>query len=260
MQQADFRTAFERVQISDLPKLLVHETIPLGVLHAAGLEGPIHSLYHPLLSYEAGRGFFVGMPSDLPFTGHGAAAEIGAQNSLLVRYLARYEGAVPEPIWEEMTWRACNYQIPGCGALAAAWSRLPPASESFPKLVAKLRQEEGPLFLDRLRSFLEPASAAAPASVRRVAPATALAMTRLYTAHYAHCAPFEPRALLDLWQRCEGNAELCRRGKRSAQRLLAGDGVPDAKQWRLPDEGDVRGAADPAPGAVAKPAWEEDPP
>jgi predicted membrane-bound spermidine synthase len=53
---------------------------------------PPHTLYHPRLSFEAGRGFFAGAAAKLPFLGYGEPAQIGHQNSLLRRYLDRFEG------------------------------------------------------------------------------------------------------------------------------------------------------------------------
>src|SRR5262249_15372441 len=185
------RTALGRVQISDPAALLVHESIPLGVVHAAALAGPIHTLYHPRLSFEAGRAFFAGQSSALPFTGHGTAAEIGAENSLLVRYLARYGGAVPEAIWQHIGMRARYQNLPSCGALAAAWSRAQPASGSLAKLAAQLGEDRGAHYLARLRRFFGPTALAAPAGARRIPPEVATEMTQLYVENYAHSAPFD---------------------------------------------------------------------
>src|SRR5262249_55978516 len=157
------------------------------------------------------------------------------ENSLLVRYLARFGGAVPERIWEEIAWRACNRMLPTCGAFAAAWSRTEPTSKSFPRLVEKLRQDKGPLYIARLRRFFEPVPLASLASEQRVPAVTALELTRLYTENYSHGVPFDPGSLLDLWQRCGGNARLCERGAQAARRLLLGDAPLDADDWRVPE-------------------------
>ena len=91
----------------------MHETLPLGVVHAAALGGPVHSLYHPRLSFEAGRAFFVGSTGSLPFTGYGEAAATGATNSLLKRYLEGLGGEIPERIRQEIASRACAERRPG---------------------------------------------------------------------------------------------------------------------------------------------------
>jgi spermidine synthase len=230
MQRPDFRTALARIDIHDPATLLVHESIPLGVVNAAELEGPIHSLYHPRLSFEAGQGFFVGMPSALPFTGHGRAAEIGAQNSLLARYLARFGGAIPEAIWAEMSWRACKQRVPGCGALAAAWSQLSPTSEMFRQVLAAIRVDHGPGFVARLRSLFAHETQGA---ARPMQPEVALDMTRLYTENYVHSVRFAPDALFELWERCAGNARLCQRGAQAAHLLLTSDAPLPAEEWSL---------------------------
>src|SRR5262249_48336872 len=128
MQQPDFRASFARLHIEDLPALLVYETLPLDVVHAASLRGPIHSLYHPRLSFAAGPALFVGRTGSLPFTGYGEAAAIGARNSLLKRYLDGLGVEIPEQIREEIALRACGERIPGCEALVAAWSVAQPES------------------------------------------------------------------------------------------------------------------------------------
>jgi spermidine synthase len=234
MQQPEFRDALARIEITDLPKLLVHETLPLGVAQAAAFDTPVHSLYHPRLSFEAGRGFFVGMPSSLPFTGHGKAAEIGAQNSLLLRYLARYSGAIPESVWDEVAFRACNQRLPGCGALAAAWSLVPPNGDRFSRVAAIVREDSGAMYLPRLRRLIARVPADSPEAQRRVRPPVALEMTRLYTESYAHAVPFDPEALLDLWRRCGGNPALCQRGASAAERLLSSDAPFDPAEWMEP--------------------------
>ena len=238
MQQADFRSAFAGIEIGDLPTLLVHETLPLGVARAAALPGPVHSLYHPRLSFEAGRGFFVGARGWLPFTGYGEAAEIGAANSLLSRYLANSNGKIPEPLWEEIASRACSQHLPDCGALVAAWSRAQPKSEVFQQIVSRLQQEQGPVFVRRLRSLFD--SSPLPGA-RRIRPAMALEMTRLYMQQYTHGAPFDPGGLLAFWERCGSDARsvaLCRPGLRAAERLVLGEAPPDPDDWLVPLDGE----------------------
>jgi spermidine synthase len=262
MQQADFRAGFARLDIGDLPSLLVHETLPLGVAHAAALEGPVHSLYHPRLSFAAGRGFFIGASGSLPFTGYGEVAEIGAGNSLLLRYLERWNGEVPERVWEEIASRACSLQLPGCGALVAAWSHAQPRSEGFQRLVASLRQQYGPLFLGRLRRFFDASPPAGPGPANRIRPAIALEVTRLYMEHYAHGAPFEPGGLLGFWEHCgldPRGVALCQPGLREAERLVLGDAPPDPRDWLTPvDEEGVRSAAHQAPPPEEIPAVEDE--
>src|SRR5262249_40045743 len=98
--RADFRHGFDRLGIPELAPRPAHETLPLGVANAfaRGDTGPVHSLYHPRLAFEAGRAFLVGGTGWLPFTGYGEPARVGAANSLLRRYLERYGADVPEAV------------------------------------------------------------------------------------------------------------------------------------------------------------------
>jgi spermidine synthase len=232
MQRADFRAGLERSGITNLPSLLVHETLPLGVLHAAKLEGPIHSLYHPRLSFESGRGFYAGKRGWLPFTGYGFAAELGAANSLLRRYLSRFDGGVPDAIWEQIADGACTTGVTGCPSLVSAWSAAWPESEGSRRWVASVQRQEAKLFTRRLRFLLEPLP---PGPRPRIQPRTALEMARLYMAQYTHAAPFDPGALLGFWQRCGTDAAGladCAPGLHAAERLVLGDPPPmNAEDW-----------------------------
>jgi spermidine synthase len=230
LAQRDFRAAAARLEIADLSTLLAHETLPLGVVHAAALSGPVHSLYHPRLSFVAGRAFFTGGRGALPFTGFGKAAEIGRANSLLRRLLAR----APDPraadaIYAEAAWRACRAQLPNCAALTAAWSSTKPRSPRYAELAELLRSSQGPSFLPRLEAL---ESGDTTAGLARVEPDDARAWTRLYRDYYAHAAPFDPARLVEVWQRCgaaRSGEDGCGPGLREAEQLALGERPP--KTW-----------------------------
>ena len=213
MQRADFRAGFARLAIADLPDLLVHETLPLGVVNAAALVGPIHSLYAPKLAFEAGRGFFVGHQGSLPFTGYGDAAEAGAANSLLRRYVAARDGGGREAVLQRAAQRACAQELPGCAALAASSADLRP----------KLEEERGVRFTRRLSELSGDLS---ENGAGRIPLEEALEMNRLYVSEYAHAAPFDPERLVQLWRRCGQDVaahEECRPGLDAAERLALGE-------------------------------------
>jgi spermidine synthase len=235
LQRADFSAIAARLGIGDLGPLLAHETLPLGVLNTVDLPGPIHSLYRPLLSFEAGRAFFVGQPGALPFTGYGSAADIGAANSLLARYLASLDDARSEAVHGQVASYACASQLPGCGALAAAWAGENGNSEAYRALAARLRNQRGQLFLRRMRVLRDGAPAAENGRIR---PFAALAMTRLFMEQYAHSAPLSAVELLKIWQRCGLGAsglERCRPGLRAAEGLVIGDRPPPPDDWLRPE-------------------------
>ncbi|MGH7337503.1 MAG: fused MFS/spermidine synthase, partial [Myxococcota bacterium] len=151
VQRADFGAVLDRLAIAGLPMLLAHEAIPVGVLHAAALRGPVHSLYHPLLNFAAGKGFFAGHRAELPFTGYGEAAAIGTANSLLRRHLERLDGRDPEAVHAAIAQHACYGGLPGCGALAALWSPDSGDAQEFQAFAAAMQRRHGPLFLRRMR-------------------------------------------------------------------------------------------------------------
>jgi spermidine synthase len=230
-ERPEFRAEMERLGISGLPALLAHETIPLGVVRAAALRGPIHSLYHPRLNFEAGRAFFVGNQGTLPFTGYGEPAQVGSVNSLAHRYFENRDGADPEPIRAALATRSCYQRLPGCGAYAASWSQMQPKSEEFRTFAATIQSRNGPLFMPRMRVLL----GTPPANPKqRIRPAVAVDLTRLFMEEYAHGAPLEPSALLGFWERCglsPAGESACQRGVRTAQRMMIGDAPPQPDHW-----------------------------
>ena len=232
--RADFAAGFAPLRIAELPQLLVHETLPLGVANALGLDGPVHSLYHPRLAYEAGRAFVVGASAWLPFSGFGDAARIGAEHSLLRRYLARFAGVVPEPLRARFTREACRTEIPECAALATAWYRSAPDSPALARFLAGLPGGEGPLLVRELSWFLEPAP---PADAPRIRPRLALDATQRFLDYYAHSTPFDPARLVGFWERCGRTpvaAERCAPGLRIAQQISAGERPPPKADSWLP--------------------------
>jgi hypothetical protein len=245
--RADLRAGFEPLGIEDLPTLLAHETLPIGVANAADLAGPVHSLYHPRLAYEAGRAFLVGDSAWLPFTGYGEPARVGAANSLLRRYLERFGGDVPEDLRARFTGEACRAKLADCAALATAWYRAAPRSPALARLLADLPGGDGPVLARELAWYLEPA---APERAPRIPPRAALSATRRFIDYYSHAVPFDPVRLVDFWQRC-GRApsavERCAPGLRNAQDLAAGRRLPNGIPWIADEQEDeaqnaVRGA------------------
>jgi predicted membrane-bound spermidine synthase len=241
--RADLRAAFEPLEISELAELLVHETLPLGVVGAAGLEGPLHSLYHPRLAFEAGRAFLVGRSGVLPFTGYGEAARVGAANSLLPRYLERFDGKVPESLRAQFTREACRRELAGCGALATAWYRAERGSPALQRFLANLPGGKGPVLVRELAWFYQPSD---PERAPRIRPQLALSSTERFLAHYAHSAPFDPARLRDFWRRCgrtPPGVEACAPGLKNADALVAGEAPPEIALWLAAPREDVQSAA-----------------
>ena len=226
-ERPDLRTAFARIGIHALPQLLVHEALPLGVLHAAGPSGiPAHTLYHPRLSYEAGRAFFVGESAKLPFLGYGEPAQIGRQRSLVRRYLDRFEGDPPPEAWAGLIDRACAVSVPQCPALVAAWGRGKPQEEVRARVDALRRRgapKDARLDVVPLMRFFYGDPIEITASTLDEIEREQL----LYFQHYYHALPFQPGSLVALWQHCKGDPR-CRDGLRDANRFATTRQLPPA--------------------------------
>ncbi|MFT5443355.1 MAG: spermidine synthase, partial [Myxococcota bacterium] len=236
----DFREALKRVQINSYPELLAHELLPLGVVHALDLKGPIHTLYRPILNHTAGRAFFRGGTAELPFSGYGVPAQVGRRNSLLRRYAIRKGGELPERERERVIIETCRAHGKTCRALLAEWMSEAPHSPGFKrtrKRVAELvevkhqrldnRKPSSPAVEDLAfvsRLFQSNRSGSAPRTNRASSVAQAQKATREYIDGYVHASPFAPAALLATWSSCSPSSSepnACAEGKAKAEALLA---------------------------------------
>jgi spermidine synthase len=245
-RRPDFSAVAARLRIRDLGSLLAHETLPVDVLNVMDLPGPTHSLYRPRLSFEAGRAFFVGAQGRLPFTGYGRAAEVGAANSLLARYVAALEGERREAVRGEVASYACEKQLPGCGALTAAWGSEDAGSPAYRALAARLARR-GSNFLRGLRALRD----GSPDDDSSIDPRVAMGLTRLFLEQYAHSEPLRADELLKIWRHCgvrPSDVERCRSGLRTAEALANGERPPAAEDW-LTAESAAQGAPRPSEAA-----------
>jgi spermidine synthase len=208
-RQPDFRATLQRAKIRSFPALLAHELIPVGVINAMELPGPLQSLYHPRLNDVAGRAFFRSDFADLPFTGFGEPARIGARNSLVRRYAQDFGGRLPDQERAEVIVESCQAFGPLCSAMVAEWiSQEPEDRTMLDRLIEWTEQIPNGLSRERLddlaRLFPSRSGSAEPTS------SSALRGTvDDYYAFYHHASPFDPQALLDRWSRCrqEGPTE-----------------------------------------------------
>jgi hypothetical protein len=221
-QRPDFAEGLKRSGIKSFAALLSHELLPLGVVHAADLQGPIHSLYHPRLSDVAGRAFFVGKEGAMPFTGFGNVASIGKQNSLLNRYASRFGGQLPDAERRLVVDETCKHHANLCPAMLAKWRSEDPESENLERLMI-LAKKNG---IDRtMESLVQLYPAEGSADQTPIPFQTAQAASQQYVDYYHHAAAFDAEALLDVWGRCRvkpPSVEQCRAfmaNRRGAQPL-----------------------------------------
>jgi hypothetical protein len=138
-RRPDYAASLQRSGVRTLPELLAHELVPFGVVRSLGLEGPVHTLFHPRLSHEAGIAFFAGAGGALPpVPAHAVLA--AHESSLLGRYASRFRGDLPDAERALVAREICPARANECIALLADWQRRRPASPLFLEV---LREADG---------------------------------------------------------------------------------------------------------------------
>jgi predicted membrane-bound spermidine synthase len=222
-QQPEFRAGFARVGIESFPALLAHEVLPLGTVHAAKLEGPLHTLRHPILSYQAARAFFRGRVAALPRFAQPESAAVGARNSLWHRYAANAEGRAPEAVLEDAAAEYCRFdRVAECATFLARWRRDYPASTRLSEALAQARRgvRDPELLSDRNLALLTRLYGAenGRGSAANRPLARANRTTRGFLRHYHHAVPFDRRVVAQAWNECR--LEACAEARRAAERDL----------------------------------------
>jgi predicted membrane-bound spermidine synthase len=221
-REPDFAAGFARVGIESLPALLAHEVLPLGTIQATDLPGPVHTLRHPILSYQAARAFFRGGVAELPRFARPDSAAVGARNSLLRRYAADAQGRFSEAALEAAVSECCRHgRFVECAALLARWIHDHPESPRLREALAQVRRTRptpAPLTDANLvpLAALFDGAGTAPASKRPLLRATQT--TQRFARFYHHAAPFDRRALARVWSGCASDA--CRAQRRAAEERL----------------------------------------
>ena len=224
----DVAEGLRKAGVESFPALLAHELVPVGVIHAVPRSGPLHSLYHPRLSYQAGRAFFRGARARLPFTGSREQAQVAARTSLLRRYAVRFDGELPDDVRTQVLEETCRHRLTKCATLLASWANdgmdLAGLKQGFGSALEHSDQGLDWSMVTRLAPlFGDPE----PDRGQRVPLESARSATQRYSTYYHHAAPFDGDTLLDLWRRCEAPPErpqACRRGLEEARSLLGDRG------------------------------------
>ncbi|MEE2674613.1 MAG: fused MFS/spermidine synthase [Myxococcota bacterium] len=221
--QPDFTAGFERAGIESFPQLLAHELIPLGALHAVELEGQIHTLGHPILSYRAARAFFLGRNAWMPPLSSPAHRDVSLQNSLLRRYAEAGE-ALPEDVLEVAIRELCRLgRHEQCATLLARWSLDRPGSPRMKAVVADIRknrrrsrQEITPAALAKLRVLFD---GKVPDLEEGLLLKQAERLTDRFLRYYHPAAPFDLRVVEAAWSRCR--ADDCEERRQAAWQRLS---------------------------------------
>ena len=214
-----------RAGIAGLPALLAHELLPLDVLAAAPQEGEVHTLLHPVLSDRAARAFFCGAAATRPPMASAEARGKGSESSLLRRFAARTGGRLPEPVRDEVVGEVCRWRPVECATHLAQWRYDDPSSQRLAAQLA-LQRDARPARAEldpaRLDSLVELFGELGPVGALGFERATGL--TELFVAAYTHAAPFAPDVVQRIWERCEGDADRCTKGRAEALARLGGGG------------------------------------
>ncbi|CAG0971708.1 Polyamine aminopropyltransferase [Burkholderiales bacterium] len=226
IEEPAIASALRLTGIDGLAALVAHEVLPKGVLAEMRLEGDRHTLLHPVLSDRAARAFFVGAQASVPAPTNRAALDASVEASLIRRLAARSGGRLDDDLRHGVAKQWCRGGLARCATLVADWKRDDPDPPGLRRLFEDLgidpaRPPEGlrPEVLDRLeRLFDLDASDGTPTfdELER--------MTEDFDRFWTPAAPFDPRVLLALWQRCAaaGDLRCVERGERLRRRFEAG--------------------------------------
>ena len=227
----DFAASLSRMGIESFGALLSHEILPVGVLHAADLKGPTHTLYHPRLNDQAGRAFFRGDKGRLPFLGYGDLPRIARESSMLHGYALRTGGTLPDKERADLIREAYRSLGPLARSLLAQWISEDVESEELDGLKAWLASAtliEGKKTTDGA-SQIEAAEELSRFFEKRIemekdiTPEIARRATDSFARYYHHAAPFDGDQLIRMWGSCrEGRQapEWCQDWARAEARSL----------------------------------------
>jgi spermidine synthase len=220
----DFRVALERIGIDGMPALLAHELLPVGVVHALELEGPLHTLRHPRLSDLAVRAFFAGDVATLPTGALPNAERVGRDASLWRRWIRRggdAEARVGEDERARLVRQTCRWRLRECATLLAEWRHEVPQSPLRDGLERELRRRQPAPSLalaSALTHLYADDGAERTFNAREVHR-----LARYYESQFHYTAPFSRRVLARLFDDCtdlEGDPGGCRRARAEAERTL----------------------------------------
>ena len=223
MAQPDFTAGLRRSGIESVPALLAHEILPIGVLHATPLPDSVHTLFHPLLSYRAARGFYQGRAAKMPVTAASEPARIGERNSLLRLYVARRGGVLSEGLRKQLLLATCEERPDYCATWIAQWQHDDPGSLALAQYLAERRPQKrfrGHLNPSRLSEIAALFGESASERGEALTFQQASNATRLFTDYYLHAAPFRREALASIWRRCRDPSNRCRTGRLGAEKSL----------------------------------------
>ena len=223
-------TAYENVHLPLTLTPLKASERKEHALHALKLEGPLHTLLHPRLSFEAARAFYVGQTGELPSSARAEVAQIGAANSMIRRYAA-LRGGLPDVERRGLVAETCRLRPRECVALLAQWHAERPASPELAALELKIRNHPdfGRSLPLAVVPTLIPLFGGAPPPSDGDAVLAAQRESDLFVRYYHHSSPFSRQALADAFKACSKQSDERQRCMESLRTLEAKLGPIDGR-------------------------------
>jgi predicted membrane-bound spermidine synthase len=229
-ERPDYRAGFQRAGADTFTEILAHELWPVGVLHAMDLKGPLHTLLHPRLSFEAARAFYMGQNGELPSSARADVARIGAANAMIHRYTA-LRGGLPDAERRGVVAETCRLRSRECVALLAHWQAERPGSPELAALVEKIRNHPDfgrSIPLGVVPTLVPLFGSAAPQDGGDPVLA-AQRESDLFVRYYHHLAPFSRKALSEAFRACSKQSNDRRRCEEALRTLEAKLGPLDGR-------------------------------
>ena len=239
MARPDLAAGLARAGVEGPAELIAHELLPRGVLAELELPGPLHTLLHPRLTFQAARAFFAGGRSRPPRATSGAAGVLAAQRSLARKLAASEGGVLSEASYASLVDESCGARADVCTAWLADWLRTRPRSPQLAQRLDRWRETKfgEPIPADDVRAFAALLAGRLPAGM--VAAADAARLNRLVRTYAQPGIRLDGRPLLSMWSRCRPPApgdDACERGLAEALALVDGAEGPASES-----PGDPRG-------------------
>jgi hypothetical protein len=155
---------------------------------------------------------------------HLAAAEVGAQSSVLAKLRRRSGGRLAEDALEAVADESCRARLRLCVAVLSRWELAYPGSERRASFLAAQRERwrnVDDLAPERMEDLAR-LQGARPLPEGRIPLAEVERLTSLYEQYYHHGAAFDRSVLVEAWRRCKDTRSgvACSEARRFAEQRL----------------------------------------
>ncbi len=195
-----YAVALRRAGYGSVPELLARELLPLEVARAGVSDGPLQSLFKPILNHAATRDFFVNAEVTLRVSPERNESALATDNSLLRRWVELRGGRVGEAEFGRLVNDLCGEQPRDCLTFVAWWAHRHPDSEAVARWMAGNPASEDEIV--RIRLLFGDGELPA-----KLEPAVVRDLARAYEEHFHPAAPFRRSVLDTALRRCEDGGD-----------------------------------------------------